>query len=262
MSGMKTRFLLLTLAAVSLSVIQGCSSRQAQDSGIVLETETFKLVLGKDATAQSLVVKKTNEEMLLKDTKLPLFSVTQERPFNNEIKLQHPNTRTTYNADSLAWDGERLTVGFDTAPYKAVVKVEKGAGYLRFILEDFICESTGYPSLKMDTPPVAEFRILQLPVKDREHYGEWLNCMWDESSAVCVAGCDPWALIWHEDRLGGRILTAVLYSGKKLRRRPATVQVQNFSRALLYTEPAEWLTDFIVPAFCKVLEGVAAADTL
>ena len=205
------------LVALSIPMTQGCASRQTKDNGIVLETETFKLVIGKDAIPQSLVVKRTNEEMLLKGTKLPLFSITQERPFNNEIKLQHPNTRTTYNADSLAWDGEKLTVGFDTAPYKAVVKVEKGTGYLRFILEDFICEPDGYPSLRMDTPPVAEFRILQLPVKDREHFGEWLNCMWDEASAVCVAGCDPWSLIWHEDRVGGKILTADLYSGKKLR---------------------------------------------
>ena len=142
------------LMALSIPMTQGCASRQTQDSGIVLETETFKLVIGKDAIPQSLVVKRTNEEMLLKGTKLPLFSVTQERPFNNEIKLQHPNTRTTYNADSLAWDGEKLIVGFDTAPYKAVVKVEKGAGYLRFILEDFICKTPGYEALVMDAPPV------------------------------------------------------------------------------------------------------------
>ena len=41
-------------------------------------------------------------------------------------------------ADTLSWDGERLTVGFDTAPYEAVIKVDKGAGYLRFTLEDFL----------------------------------------------------------------------------------------------------------------------------
>ena len=98
-----------------------------------------------------------------------------------------------------------------------MVKVEKGAGYLRFILEDFICEPEDYGYLAMDIPPVAEFRILQLPVKEREHFGEWLNAMWDDESAVCVAGCDPWSLIWHEDRAGGRILTADIYSGKKLR---------------------------------------------
>lgn len=205
------------LIVLPLITMQSCKRGQDHNAGIVLETETFKLTVGEDAIAKSLVIKKTNEEMLLKGTDVPLFSVTQDRPFNNEIKLQHPNTRTTYKANSLSWDGERLTVGFDTAPYEAVVKVDAGAGYLRFTLEDFICEPEDYGNLALDLPPVAEFRILQLPVKEREHYGEWLNCMWDDASAVCVAGCDPWSLVWHEDRTDGRVLTADLYSGKKLR---------------------------------------------
>ena len=212
-----TRILTAALVALSLPMVQSCSGGKDSKDCIVLETETFKLKIGKDAVARSLVIKKTNEEMLVKGSGVPLFSVTQDRPFNNEIKLEHPNTRTTYKADSLSWDGEMLTVGFDTAPYEAVVKVEKGAGYLRFILEDFICEPDDYGNLAMDIPPVAEFRILQLPVKERENFGEWLNAMWDDKSAVCVAGCDPWSLIWHEDRNGGRILTADIYSGKKLR---------------------------------------------
>ena len=219
MKMIRLRFRILAAAflALSLTMVQGCTGRQDQDDGVVLETETFRLTVGKDAIVRSLVIKKTNEEMLLKDAGVPLFSVTQDRPFNNETKLQHPNTRTTYKADSLSWDGERLTVGFDTAPYEAVVKVDAGAGYLRFTLEDFICEPEDYSNLALDLPPVAEFRILQLPVKERDHYGEWLNCMWDDASAVCVAGCDPWSLIWHEDRTDGRVLTADLLSGKKLR---------------------------------------------
>ena len=205
------------LIVLPLMTIQSCAGGQDHKTDIVLETETFKLTVGEDAIAKSLVIKKTNEEMLLKGSDVPLFSVTQDRPFNNEIKLQHPNTRTTYKANSLSWDGERLTVGFDTAPYEAVVRVDVGAGYLRFTLEDFICEPEDYGYLALDLPPVAEFRILQLPVKEREHYGEWLNCMWDDKSAVCVAGCDPWSLVWHEDRTDGRVLTTDLYSGKKLR---------------------------------------------
>ena len=205
------------LVAVSLSFLHSCIGGQGHEDDIVLETSTFKLTVGKDAVARSLVIKGTGGEMLLKGTEMPLFSVTQERPFNNETKLEHPNTRTTYKADTLAWDEERLTVGFETAPYEAVVKVDAGDGYLKFTLEDFICKLEDYGYLSMDLPPVAEFRILQLPVKARAHFGEWLNCMWDETTAVCVAGCDPWSLIWHEDRTDGCVLTADLYSGKKLR---------------------------------------------
>ena len=213
----KIKILAAVVVALSILTVQSCTDKSNIKDCIILETETFKLTLGSDAVARSLVIKGTNEEMLVKGAGVPLFSVTQDRPFNNEIKLEHPNTRTTYKADSLSWDGKRLTVGFDTAPYEAVVKVDKGAGYLRFTLEDFICEPDDYGHLALDVPPVAEFRILQLPVKERENFGEWLNAMWDEASAVCVAGCDPWSLIWHEDRNGGRILSADLYSGKKLR---------------------------------------------
>ena len=211
------RILTAVLVAVSLSFLHSCIGGQGHEDDIVLETSTFKLTVGKDAVARSLVIKGNGGEMLLKGTEMPLFSVTQERPFNNETKLEHPNTRTTYKANTLAWDGERLTVGFETAPYEAVVKVDAGDGYLKFTLEDFICKPEDYGYLSMDLPPVAEFRILQLPVKARAHFGEWLNCMWDETTAVCVAGCDPWSLIWHEDRTGGSVLTADLYSGKKLR---------------------------------------------
>ena len=213
----KIKTLAAALVALSILTVQSCTDKSNIKDCIVLETETFKLTLGSDAVARSLVIKGSNEEMLVKGAGVPLFSVTQDRPFNNEIKLEHPNTRTTYKADSLSWDGERLTVGFDTAPYEAVVKVDKGAGYLRFTLEDFICEPDDYGHLALDIPPVAEFRILQLPVKERENFGEWLNAMWDNTSAVCVAGCDPWSLIWHEDRNGGSILSADLFSGKKLR---------------------------------------------
>ena len=212
-----TGVLAAMVMTLSILSVQGCADKSNARDSIVLETETFTLTVGSDAVAHSLVIKATGEEMLLKGAGVPLFSVTQERPFNNEIKLEHPNTRTTYPADSLSWDGERLTVSFDTAPYEAVVRVDKGAGYLRFTLEDFICEPSDYGHLALDVPPVAEFRILQLPVKERENFGEWLNAMWDDASAVCVAGCDPWSLIWHEDRNGGRILSADLYSGKKLR---------------------------------------------
>lgn len=207
----------MMLALTMATACGGEAGRKAEKGDITLETETFRLTIGNDAVAKSLVIKETGEEMLVRDSEVPLFAVTQERPYNNEIKLEHPNTKTIYKADTLSWDGERLTLGFDTIPYEAVVKVDKGTGYLRFTLEDFIVEPMDYDYLVLDVPPVSEFRILQLPVKQRKHYGEWLNAMWDDRSAVCVAGCDPWSLIWHEDRKEGKILTADIYSGKKLR---------------------------------------------
>ena len=120
-----------------LAIAVACAMPALSD--IVLENDAFKLVVGNDARAKSLVVKATGEETLDNGEGLPLFSVTQERPFNNEIKLMWPNKRTTYPANRLRREGDRLVVGFEIAPYEAVVGVKTGGGYVAFELKGFNC---------------------------------------------------------------------------------------------------------------------------
>ena len=204
------------IAALCIAAV--CSCSKTNDTDIILETSTFRLVMGQDATAKSLVLKGSRQEMLSSRDKVPMFTVTQERPFNNEIKLEKPNTRTTFRADRVRKEDDRLIVGFETAAYEAAIKVSEGPGYLVFELEDFICDhQRDYEGLKMNVPPVAEMRLLQLPVRERDNFGEWLNAMWDDKTAVCVAGCDPYTEIWHTDTQDGRLMTADLYSGIRLR---------------------------------------------
>ena len=187
-------------------------------SDIVLENDAFKLVVGNDARAKSLVVKATGEETLDNGEGLPLFSVTQERPFNNEIKLMWPHKRTTYPANRLRREGDRLVVGFEIAPYEAVVGVKTGGGYVAFELEGFNCvRELEYEGLDMDVPPAARFRVLQLPVKRRENVGDWLNVVWDDRAAVAVVGADPYAEVDHERRAGCEALFADLARGLKLK---------------------------------------------
>ena len=210
-------FSLLASLILSLSAF----SADLHAGPIVLENEAFRLVLSEDGCAESLILKATGEECICNVEKEPFFSVTQDRPFNNEVKLAHPNKRTTYYANKLSAqetpEGMRITVSFEMAPYEAIVDVKMAPEYISFSLSGFSVHADGYPGLKMAVPPVAEFRMIDLPVRNRVHFGEWLNAMWDDVSAVCVAGCDPWSLVWHEDRADGRVLTADLYSGKKLR---------------------------------------------
>ena len=187
-------------------------------SDVVVENDAFKLVVGDDARAKSLVVKATGEETLDNGEGLPLFSVTQERPFNNEIKLMWPNKRTTYPANRLRREGDRLVVGFETAPYEAVIGVKTGGGYVAFELEGFNCvHELEYEGLVMDVPPVARFRVMQLPVKRRENVGDWLNVVWDDRAAVAVVGADPYAEVDHERRAGCEALFADLARGLKLK---------------------------------------------
>ena len=162
---------------------------------IRLENDVFCLTLGEDCLVKSLILKATGEELLVTDTETALFSVTQERPYNNEIKLIHMNKETTFEGNRLVYAEGKLTVGFEIAPYEAVVDVKIAPTYIAFTLERFIVHKTDYDYLLMDTPPVLSFRIGAIPVKPRKNFGDWLNVMWDEDAAVCLLATSPHAEI-------------------------------------------------------------------
>lgn len=175
---------------------------------IFLENDHFRLEIGPDCQAKSLVVKATGEEMLRQNEGISLFSVTQERPFNNEVKLAHPNKRTTFEADRIRQEGDRLIVGFEITPFEAVIRVNIAPDYISFTLDSFIVHPTDYEGLAMATPPVAELRLIQLPVKKRKNFGEWLNVSWDDRAALNVLATCPQTRIDSQRRNGWRIMSA------------------------------------------------------
>lgn len=196
-----------------------CAAVSAARADVVLETESFKLALGDDAKAKSLVLKANGEELLDPAQDVAFFASTQDRPFNNEVKLMHPNKRTTYPANRVRRDGDRLVVGFETAPYEAVVRVKAGKGFLAFELESWIVEKgpVVYGAwMGIDKPPVADFRLVQLPAKTRANFGDWMNCTWDARAGVAVMAVDPRTDADHEDRPGAKLLNADLHRGIKL----------------------------------------------
>ena len=175
---------------------------------IIIENEHLRLVVGGDCITKSLIHKPTGEECLATGEEIALFSVTQERPFNNEVKLAHPNKRTIFQANRIYRDGNKLIVGFEITPYEAVIEIVEKPMYIGFSLADFIVHPTDYGGLRMSPPPVAEMRILQLPVKNRAKFGEWLNVSFDDHIAVNVLSTSPYAKIDSERRKGYRVLTA------------------------------------------------------
>ena len=208
------------MSLANITTLAATLAALAATADVTIETTTFTLTVGDDAVARSLVVKATGEETLDQRERIALFSSTQTRPFNNEIKLAHPNKRTTYQANRLRREGDRLVVGFHLAPYEAVVKVVEADGYAVFELVDFISDTVNekqYGGLVMDVPPVADFRVVQLPVKNRTNFGDWLNVSWDDKAAVAVIAAEPFADIDHEVRHGFRILRADLARGRRLR---------------------------------------------
>ena len=195
---------------------------------IVIETESLRLTIGEDARARSLVVTATQEECLDVREGIPLFATTQIRPFNNETKLVHSIRRTTYPADRVRREGDQLVVGFAVAPYEAVVRVKPGRRYVAFELVEFRSNTTDerqYKGLEMDVPPVEAFRLVQLPVRNRAKFGDWLNVVWDDRAAVAVVAAEPLVEIGNEERFGFRNLTADLYQSHRLEGATAAVVV-------------------------------------
>ncbi len=205
------------------------------ESNIILENDSFILTVGEDCIAKSLICKATGEECLMQGKHISLFSVTQPRPFNNEVKLAHPNKRTTFQGNRLRKEGDKLIVGFEITPFEVEVTVKITKTYMVFTLSDFIVGEKDYEGLAMTPPPVAEFRLLQLPVRNRERFGEWLNVFFDDKTAVNVIANNPYPRIDSERRDGYRLMTADAVKGVRLKG----------CEAALIVSPTEKLLDVI-----------------
>ena len=207
----------------SLALAVACAASFAA-ADVTLESSDFRLTLGDDACAKSLVVKATGEECLDASCKKPFLSVTQDRPFDNELKLIHPNKRVIYPATTLRREGDLLLFGFDHGMYEATVRVKMAKGYALFTLEDFPFVPKGsYTYLRMDVPQASSCRFIQIPVRDRKNFGNWLNACWDDRAAVCVAGASPHPDVDHEEVPGAKVLYADALTGIRLRGASAAV---------------------------------------
>ena len=175
---------------------------------VIFENSTVRLVLGDDARPVSLLHKPSGEEMLAEGSEVSMFSVTQERPYNNEIKLVYMNQRTVYPANSVKREGNMLTVGFELAPYRALVEVKETEDYFTFTLRGFDVGPEDYHGLSMQTPPAVEFRLIQLPIRERENYGRWLNVMWDQQVAAAVMAACPRTIVDADRRASYRVMHA------------------------------------------------------
>ncbi len=133
---------------------------------------------------------------------MALFSLTQERPYNNEIKLMNPNKRTTFAANRVRRDGDKLIVGFEVVAFEAVVEIKEKDDYVAFTFVEFIVpeDAYGVGCQIIDPPPILEFRLLQLPIAKRERFGEWLNVNWDDNVAINVLSTSPHTFIDSETR--------------------------------------------------------------
>jgi hypothetical protein len=216
------RLFLLVLAGI-LPVTCNTNKPDTKED-ITIENYQFKLILSKDGYSKSLIQKSTGEECLMTGVKVPVCTITQERPYQNEIKLAYPTKETTFRSNSVRKEGDKLIVGFELIPWEAVVGLKIAPGYIGFTIEDFKLTTEDY-GIAMDEPAISEMWFLQLPVRNRTHYGDWLNVIWDNSQAINLLGSDPFARIDSEEESGYHILKAGVVENVKLKETGAALIV-------------------------------------
>jgi len=214
-------------------------------NNIILENEQFILSLTPECKVDSLVLKANGVDVIEKGQEMAFFSLTEPRPFNNEIKLAHPNKRTTFEANRVRVEGDKLIVGFEIIEFEAVVDFKVAPRYMTFQLEGFNIERKHFGGLCMTPPPVLQFRLVQLPITNRAKFGEWLNVSWDEQVAVNVLAACPYTLIDSERRNGYRVMYADAHRDVKLKNCPAALIVAHPDELLNSIETLE--VDYDLP---------------
>jgi len=214
---MKKNILNTALLFVLILMISSCSSKKdgPHQQGITIENPEFRLVIGTNGKAISLKHKPSGQECLEQGVDLPVFSLTQSRPYNNELQLAYPAKSKTFAADSVYRSGDDLIVRFELIHILAVISLKITDDYIGFSLKKFDYEAPPFGKHWELNTPVDEFTLLQLPVRDRDNFGEWLNVVWDKDVAVNVLGTDPYAKIDNVKCKGYHLLTAEAVSEVK-----------------------------------------------
>lgn len=185
---------------------EACRNEGSHLSGqdVVIENGEMKLVIGHDGRAVSLVHKPTGQECLSEDLHLPAFEITLNLPYNNEMQLKSVAKTAMVPADSVYWKGNDLQVIFSGLHIVATIKVKVTEHYFAFSFDHY--EFSFPPFGDQRKHPIDGFTILQLPVKGRKNFGEWLNVVWDDDVAVNLLATSPFTKIDGVQTTGGTIM--------------------------------------------------------
>lgn len=186
---------------------------------IIIENAELRLVIGSDGKALSLLHKPSGQECLQPERKrgdnAPVFSVTEYRPYSNELQLAYPAKSKTYAVDSVYRVGDDLIVRFELINVVATIGLKITDDYIGFTLKKLDYKEVVKGFGDNTKFPIDEFTILQLPVRDRDYFGEWLNVIWNKDVAVNVLGTDPYSRIDAVKYKGYHLLQAADVTGVK-----------------------------------------------
>ena len=128
------------------AALPGTAASEATDAGrkpqagadgkdVVLENAEMRLVIRANGVARSLIHKPTGQECLAADSDEPMFALTQDRPYDNELQLAYPAEKTHFPAKQVTYENGALTVEFDLVGYAATIPVTITDSYIAFRLE-------------------------------------------------------------------------------------------------------------------------------
>jgi hypothetical protein len=185
-----------------------------REPDIVIENVEMRLLISPDGKAISLKHKPTGQECLQKGAEMPICTLTEYRPYDNELFLIYPAKARTFGANKAWRNGDTLKVKFEEIAYTASIALTVTDDYIGFQLTglDYEIEKIG---VKRKTE-IDEFTLLQLPVKHRQYFGEWLNVAWDSEVAVNLLATDPYAKIDAFNNKDYRLLSAGMENNVKL----------------------------------------------
>lgn len=176
--------------ALSGEKAAGDAAGAVEPGSVVLENHEMRLVIRSDGSAKSLIHKPTGQECLDTRAHVPMFNVTQYRPLDNELQLAYPAKITHFPADRVRREGDKLIVDFALVGYEGTIGLKITDSYMSFRLEDLTYK--GYTPVRPKFAfPLDETIFLQLPIRPRKNFGDWLNVMWDDEVAVNVLATDP-----------------------------------------------------------------------
>jgi hypothetical protein len=186
---------------------EGRRSNPEVSAAVVLENPEMKLVIGGNGVAESLIHKPSGQECLVLEQNVPMFTVTQYRPYDNELQLSYTAKSTQFPVEKIRREGEQLIVSFALVGYEATIRFKTTDSYISFQLEHL--DYKGYTSLrpKRETP-IDETVFMQLPVRNRENVGQWLNVIWDSDVAVNLLATDPYTHVNVTPREGYHLMLA------------------------------------------------------
>ncbi len=157
--------------------------------------------------ARSLVEKQSGQECLA-NSHTPAFSMTQYAPLAGQLILLWPADAKTFDACEVRREGDLLLVSFAGVPHQVAIRLKVTAGYIAFTVEQTRTKGQGWRSSDLDKTPIEDLVFLQLPIRARKHFGQWLNVVWDDEVAVNLLAVNPWCRIDAQPRGGYRILRA------------------------------------------------------